>query len=111
MLNWWPQAGRQPIEQPCGDVHLILEPPVVIDLDGLVEDRLDALAQPCAGIVVLGPDRQDDRHEFGRLQVGCLALAEGGEDMVLEGTPKSRMDEHAVERHARGVLLRTGRCD
>ena len=37
MLNWWPQAGGQPIEQPCGDVPLILEPPVVIDLDGLIE--------------------------------------------------------------------------
>ena len=87
--NWWPQAGRQPIEQPSGDVHLILEAAVVIDLDGLIENRLDALAQPCAGIVVLGPDRQDDRHEFGRLQVGCLALAEGGEDVVVrhKGSP------------------------
>ena len=122
--NWWPQAGRQPIEQPSGDVHLILEAAVVIDLEGLIGNRLDALAQPCAGTVVLGPDWQNDGHQFGRLQRRCLALAEGREDVALErrqpgggtaltvdeasmdkGTPEPRMDEHAVERHAGGVLF------
>src|ERR1700749_4403463 len=56
-------AGRS------ADVHLALKAAIAIDLHGVVQAALDALAQPCAGIVVLGQDRQDDRHEFGRLQV------------------------------------------
>ena len=83
--NWWPQAGRQPIEQPSGDVHLILEPPVVIDLGGLVQDRSGGAGT--AACRYRGSAVQTGRmigHQFGRLQRRCFASAEGREDVVLE---------------------------
>jgi hypothetical protein len=86
MLNCRSQAHRQPIKQPIGDVHLsrVAEPSLLIDLDSVRQDALEALAQAPAGIVVLYPNRQDDIHEFGWLQRRRIALAEGWEDVVLE---------------------------